>query len=239
LVEHMREDLTRAMVHDLRNPLTGIFGALKLLNRTLDKDLLTSSQQQIFGLMQSSTERMLALVNAILDISKLESGRMPIVYTPIALAKLTQQVLSAQMPLGSEKDISLQAHVPENLPRVWADEELIARVLQNLVGNAIKFTPREGRVQIEARRNGSDRSRIRMCVSDTGTGVPQEVQERLFQKFAAGQQQGRGSGLGLAFCKMVVEAHGEHIWLERTSERGTIFCFTLSFEPDDRTQDNH
>jgi signal transduction histidine kinase len=104
-------------------------------------------------------------------------------------------------------------------------------VLTNLIGNAIKFTPAGGVVRVTARADDSGRSKLLVSVSDTGEGIPPQIQDRLFQKFVVGQQEGRGSGLGLAFCKMVMEAHGERIWVEDTSERGTTFTFSLPLPP--------
>jgi signal transduction histidine kinase len=227
-LERMREDLTRAMVHDLRSPLTGILGGLDLLKQTLPEDMLTSTQCRILDFTQTATEQMLSLVNAILDISRLESGRMPIVYTRVSLQDIAHRTLSIQIPRATKKGVNLTHRVSPDLPSGWADAGLIGRVLQNLVGNAIKFTPSEGTVQVEAKWDNVDEGRMRVCVSDTGEGVPPEMQARLFQKFATGQQEEAGSGLGLAFCKMVLDAHGERIWLERSSPHGTTFCFTLS-----------
>jgi signal transduction histidine kinase len=113
------------------------------------------------------------------------------------------------------------------LPLAWADEGLVERVLQNLIGNAIKFTPSDGKVSVTVQEDEVKPPRLFVTVCDTGQGIPLEIKERLFQKFVTGAQKGRGSGLGLAFCKMVIEAHGEHIWVEETSENGTTLAFTL------------
>lgn len=108
---------------------------------------------------------------------------------------------------------------------------MLKRVLQNLVSNAIKFTPAGGVVRVTARADPSEEPRLLVSVSDTGPGVPAEIQDRLFQKFVTGRQLGHGSGLGLAFCKMVIEAHGERIWLDNTYENGAMFTFTLPLPP--------
>ena len=107
------------------------------------------------------------------------------------------------------------------------DTELIGRVLQNLIGNAIKFTPAGGVIRVSAHRDTVDARRVVMSVSDTGPGLPPEVQARLFQKFVRGAGSGRGSGLGLAFCRLAVEAHGGRIWADSTPGQGTVFRFTL------------
>ena len=226
VLERMRDDLVHTTVHDLRNPLTAISGALSLLGKNLPDDF-SPNQQQLWDIAHTNTKRMLGLVNAILDISRLESQQMPLEYALVSPADLGADVLNAQL-LIADKELSLENNVPSTLPPVWADAGLIERVLQNLVGNAIKFTPAGGTVQVTARVETLDRPRILVSVSDTGPGIPTEIQARLFQKFVTGGQEERGSGLGLAFCRMVMEAHGERIWVESTSESGTTFTFTLS-----------
>jgi PAS domain S-box-containing protein len=228
LLERMREDLVHAMVHDLRNPLTAIYGALAFLNDAV-ADALSPTQRQLWGIAQDNTQGMLKLIQAILEISRLESRQMLIDHTLVSLADLVANTLALQLPLAADKGLHLESNVQTDLPPAWADAGLVERVLQNLVGNAIKFTPSGGVVRVTAQVGTDDtgRSRIIVSVSDTGSGIPPELQERLFQKFVTGQQHGRGSGLGLAFCRMVIEAHGERIWIADTSENGTTFSFTL------------
>ncbi len=230
LLERMRDDLVHAMVHDLRNPLTVISGALSFLDEDI-ADTLSPSQLELWEIAQKSTKGMLQLVRAILEISRLESQQMPLDHTLISLADLVAGVLDSQLPLAAEKGLHLESDVPPTLPPAWADARLIERVLKNLISNAIKFTPAGGVVQVTARADTSERSRLLVSVSDTGPGISPGIRDRLFRKFVAGQQAGRGSGLGLAFCKMVIEAHGERIWVESTSESGTTFIFTLPLPP--------
>jgi PAS domain S-box-containing protein len=233
LLERMREDLIHAMVHDLRNPLTVIYGALSFLSDSLG-DALSPTNRQLWTITQDNTEGMLQLVQSILEISRLEARQMPLNRTLAPLSKTVSGVLDLQRPLAADKDIRLESDVEADLPPVWVDVRLIERVLQNLVGNAIKFTPSGGVIRVEGKLQAEDLGRALVSVSDTGTGIPPEIQERLFQKFVTGEQQGRGSGLGLAFCKMVVEAHGERIWVADSAESGTTFAFTLPF-PSDQT----
>ncbi|HDQ73452.1 MAG TPA: GAF domain-containing protein [Chloroflexi bacterium] len=226
MLERMREDLTHAMVHDLRNPLTAIHGALSFLADNLDVSL-SSTQQQLWDIAQENTQSMLKLVNAILEISRLENRQMPLDQTVISLPKLVSNVLALQLPLAVPKNIQLKSDIPSTLPPVWADASLIERVLKNLVGNAIKFTPENGVICITARLDEENKSKALISVIDNGSGIPLEIQNKLFDKFVIGEQQERGSGLGLAFCKMALEAHGERIWVEDTSEKGTTFTFSL------------
>jgi signal transduction histidine kinase len=154
---------------------------------------------------------------------------MPLEHALVSMDDLVTTVLGSQLPLAAEKGIRLESHLPATLPLAWADRSMIERVLQNLVGNAIKFTPSNGVVSVASwlAEDIADRPRLLVQVRDTGTGIPPSIQDRLFQKFITGEQQGRGSGLGLAFCKMVIEAHGERLWVEQTSNQGTTFAFPL------------
>jgi signal transduction histidine kinase len=230
LLARMRDDLTYAMVHDLRNPLTVISGSLILLEKDIS-DMLSPTQSQLWEIACNSTESMLQLVSAILDISRLESRQMPLEHTLISLPDLIAGVLDSQLPLAADKNLHLESDVLSTLPPAWADEGLIERVLKNLIGNAIKFTPAGGVIRVTASLDTAERSRLLISVIDTGPGIPPDIQDQLFQKFVTGHRTESGSGLGLTFCKMVMEAHGERIWVENTSERGTTFTFTLSLPP--------
>ena len=226
LLERMRDDLTRTLVHDLRNPLTSISVSLDLMNKTL-VDAASPTQQQMMDIARQNTEKMLELVNAILDIGRMESGQMPLERSAVSLGDLIAGVVESQLPLVAEKGLRLEDEVPSDLGPVYADGALIERVLRNLIGNAIKFTSTGDAIRVTARADASGKSSLLISVSDTGSGIPPDIRERLFQKFVTGQQEERGSGLGLAFCKMVIEAHGERIWVESPPGGGTAFTFTL------------
>jgi signal transduction histidine kinase/putative methionine-R-sulfoxide reductase with GAF domain len=227
-VERLREDMTHTMVHDLRNPLGNISSALEMIIEGLLGEV-PSHQLEILEIAQHSAQRMIELVNAILDVSRLESGRMPLDQRAFSLSQLIDQALPAQAALANAKQIRLVSHVPAGLPQAWGDASLIARVLQNLIGNAIKFTPPGGQVQVAVSwEAAAPQPGIIVQVSDTGTGIPPAIQSRLFQKFVSGGQAERGSGLGLAFCRLAVEAHGERLWVESTSGQGTTFSFSLA-----------
>ncbi len=221
LLERMRDDLTHTLVHDLRNPLTAISAALQILD--MSSDVLSENSRHMLNVAASNTQRMIELVNAILDVSRLESGRMQVEREPVPLPVLISEVLEAQEPLAKGYELRLENAVPNDLPLVYIDKKLIGRVLHNLIGNAIKFTPPGGHIRVSAR---SEEDKVLVSVSDTGPGIPPELRERLFQKFTTGRHARRGSGLGLAFCKMAVEAHGERIWLEDTPS-GATFTFSL------------
>jgi signal transduction histidine kinase len=163
---------------------------------------------------------------------------MPLNRAPLLLPDLFAETLRLQSPLYSAKRLSVKSMVSPTLPLAWADAEVIERVLQNIVGNAIKFTPAGGTITIQATefvvescadKGASDwvGPYIRISVTDSGPGVPPELREKLFEKFVVGEQQERGSGLGLAFCKLAVQAHEGDIWVEGEPGQGAVFVFTL------------
>jgi PAS domain S-box-containing protein len=230
-VERLREDMTHTMVHDLRNPLGSIYSALEMVTEGTLGDV-PPDQLEVLQVAQQSAQRMLELVNAILDVSRLESGRMPLEQRAFSLTDLVSKSLKAQTALADNKNIRLESSALSELPQAWADADIIARVLQNLIGNAIKFTPAGGIVSVTSRCEEQARcTKLLVQVSDTGPGIPPEIQSRLFQKFVSGRQEERGSGLGLAFCKLALEAHGERIWVESTPGQGAAFSFSLAIAP--------
>lgn len=225
-LEELREDLTGTMVHDLRSPLAAILGALEFVGSS---DRLTGQQTELIEIAQHNVQRLLDLINAILDISRLEQGAMPIERQPLRLAELVTEVLNLDAPLARDKGLVLVSTVPGEL-EAWADREVLRRVLQNLLGNSLKFTPPGGAIRVHAAAEGG---MLRVAVSDTGAGIGDDIRERLFEKFASGRSPGRGSGLGLAFCRLAVEAHGGSIRVDSPPGQGATFIFTLPIHTGD------
>lgn len=223
LVDELRDDLTHALVHDLRNPLAGINGSLEVLG----DEAVSPVQQEMLQIARANTQRMLGLVDSILDVSRLESGKMPLERHSIHLAALAAEALGLQQPLVAEKQLHLESNVPLDLPAVLVDPRLIVRVLHNLIDNAIKFTPKGGTIRISAQPDSTP-GQLEVSVGDSGPGIAPPLQARLFQKFVAGRDRGHGSGMGLAFCRLVIEAHGGHIWVADSSALGTTVTFTLA-----------
>jgi signal transduction histidine kinase len=242
LLERMREDLTHMMVHDLRNPVTSIYGWLTLLQQSSDD--LSEAQNRMVESGLVSVDKLSELINNILSVSQLEGGQVPLVRRPVSLADLIAEACHAQQPQAIKKGLHVRRDVMPGLPPVWADARLIGRVLQNLIDNAIKFTPAGGSVTVtvgpthatdagQASEQEAHAHYLRISVSDSGPGIPPELQRQLFQKFATGRQEASGSGLGLAFCKLAVEAHGGSIWVESEPEQGATFSFTLPIAQED------
>lgn len=235
-VAQMRADLIRTMVHDLRNPLTVISGVLELIL----EDAVSNKGEYDIALLENadqSSQRMLSLVSTILDINRLESDRMPLALHPFSLYQVVAAQCALQMSLARAKGITLLNNLPKTLPLAWGDQEVIGRVLQNLIGNALKFTPENGRIQINATSIvQNDQPILQIAIQDTGPGIPPEIEERLFEQFATGSHQAAGSGLGLAYCRMALEAHGQQIQAENDPTGGAIFTFTLAVAPDDKSE---
>ncbi len=227
-VERLREDITQTMVHDLRNPLTAIVFATEMMR--YDEELvLPENTLHLIDTIEFSTNKMLALVNTIMDISRLEGQKMPINWTTFRLSDLSFAARKMQALLAEKKDLTIIDRIPEDLPLAWADMDLIDRVLQNLLGNAIKFTPPGGTISLDAVPEDPPGAKPMLVVSinDTGPGIGAEIQSRLFQKFVTSRQKESGSGVGLAFCRLAVQAHGGHIWVESEAGQGSTFKFTL------------
>jgi len=222
-LEELRDDMTSMMVHDLRNPLTNLYMALEILSEDL-RGTLSPEMQGVMEMAMRSGQRAVDLVNAILDVSRLESGRMSLELELISPAALIADTVQEMMPAAERAGLTLETDIPPTLPSVRADARLLRRVLQNLLGNAIKFTPSGGKVKVTAQ---VERDLLTVSVSDTGPGISPELQKRLFRKFITGEHEKRGSGLGLAFCKLVVEAHGGEIGVQSQVGQGSTFTFSI------------
>jgi signal transduction histidine kinase len=229
-LDRARDELTHTMVHDLRNPLTSIRAALELMELGPRSGLGAADLENV-RIARDGTERLLALVRAILDVSQLEGGRMPLDRQIVPLRGLVNEAFHFQARLAEGKGVALQNHVSAEHPHLWVDPGLLRRVLQNLVENAIKFTPAGGVVRVDVDRTPPSPTSLTVLVKDTGPGVPHDIRGQLFQKFVTGNHEGYGSGLGLAFCRLAVEAHGGRIWLDGGADQGATFAFTLPVAP--------
>ena len=225
----LRHDLTQTMVHDLRNPLTAIRGAAELL--TLDwHDVFPDEPPTMLHIIEQNSTKMMNLVNTIMDITRLETHALAIQPEPIILHDVVTEQLTLQKPLAQKQQIKIQNLVPPTLPVIDADVRLLTRTLQNLIDNALKFTPAGGSVYVTADHvvcNGEEMLQVTVC--DSGPGIADELFPQLFQKFVTGKHERRGSGLGLAFCRLVIEAHDGKIWAENGGDGGAVFRFSLPY----------
>jgi PAS domain S-box-containing protein len=228
-LEKMRDDLMQAIVHDLRNPLNSILFSMDMIQTLPGVENLPSEILSMVEISRGNAWRMLGMINSMLDLSRLENGNMPLMREPVVLAELVEQTIHSQSLLAQRREILILNDVPYDLPRVFIDRILISRVLQNLVDNAIKFTAQGSNIEITAKTDPENRAVI-VSVHDNGPGIPQELKGMLFQKFITGASPRRGSGLGLAFCRLAVEAHHGKIWVESEDHQGTTFLFSLPIE---------
>jgi len=232
-LERMREELTHLLIHDLRSPLTVMQGSISLIGRLLRQENYEEIPR-LLDMAGAGNEQMLHMVNQLLDISQLEGDRMPVHPEKVAVEDLVEQVAERFHSLAAAAAIDLQLTVEPDLPALYADANLIGRVLDNLVDNAIKFTPDGGQVQLWARlAPPASLPVVLIGVTDTGPGIPSEFLGNLFKKFQRVPNQNgrrRGSGLGLYFCRLVVESHGGQIAVASLLEQGSTFTLRLPAE---------
>lgn len=225
-----REMLSQMVVHDLRSPLTAVTTSLRLLEELVpDDDQLRPLVEKTTGSSRRAIRKVLARVDSLLDISKMENGEMSLEREPSSVPHMAQNVTQQLQPLADEMDVSLIIDAPSELPLIDVDSDKVERMLLNLLDNALKYSPDHSTVTIAAQLH-NDANFLRVAVIDRGPGVPDEYKRRLFDQFV--QVEGRktvrrGVGLGLTFCKLVVEAHGGNIWVEDNPDGGSIFAATL------------
>ncbi len=232
-LQQMRDNLTSMIVHDLRGPLGAIASGFSMI-----RDIVSTAPDADFGLeviqvSERSTQKLLTLVNSLLDIN--DPRRLQLNISAVNLHTLVKNVIDTLSPLAAENSILLSAQLPP-LPLVAVDEEKISRVFMNLIDNALKFAQAGSSVTVLAEVLELEaRTCVRCAVHDTGAGIPAEYLERIFDRFVqVPNQEGhrRGTGLGLAFCKLAIEAHGERIWAESAVGTGSTFYLTLPIYED-------
>ncbi|MFQ5808607.1 MAG: ATP-binding protein, partial [Armatimonadota bacterium] len=228
-LEEARDHLTTMIVHDMRTPLTAIIGTLRNLHAGA-LGALDDMGKQLVDLSLRNAKRLLGMVDDMLDTSKMEIGAMALNREPVQLRSILDVALEQVHYVAEDRDIELAADLPPDLPALYADRDRIDRVLVNLLGNAIKFSPHGGTVTVSASNANGD-AEVLVAVADTGSGIPEDYRDRVFERFV--QVESREArrrmsvGLGLAFCKMAVEAHGGRIWVESKAGEGSTFSFTL------------
>jgi signal transduction histidine kinase len=226
-LDRLKSDFVANVSHELRTPLTAIKGAIDLLLREVAGPL-NEKQTHYLARVRSNTHRLAGLINDVLDLSRIEEGKIELQAERVSLAGLVHEVVETLKPLATEKEIVLQATIPESSLLVWADRDKITQILTNLIGNAVKFISTRGRVAVSAIIDGEW---VRVSVADNGPGIPLDEKDRVFEKFyqvaEAGGAKPKGTGLGLAISKALVELHGGKIWVESELNHGSTFHFTV------------
>ncbi len=252
----LRDDFTGMLVHDLRAPITTIMNGISMMRRGLGGPV-SEQQTNLLNVSYKSSQAMLEMVNTLLDISKMEQGSMPLNYEPISPYDLVDEPLKRLRVLAEEHHIHLNEQLPLDLPLIEADREKVVRVLQNLLDNAIKFSPSNSAVTLGVAHVQTNESGVQQYthtetaalpvrlpnlpadnwmvfwVHDEGTGIPSQYHDRIFEKFGQiNNRKMRGTGLGLTFCKLAVESHGGRIWLESMEGEGSTFALVLPLTHD-------
>jgi two-component system sensor histidine kinase GlrK len=226
-LDRLKADFFASMSHELRTPLTSIKEGTGLLLDGVG-GAITDKQQKLLGILAEESNRLISLVNSLLDLSKMEAGMMAYEFTVSNVDPLLKRAVAEIAPLLEAKQIRLESAVDAPLPSVRIDPERILQVLRNLLSNAVKFTPKGGQVSVMAKPvNGN----LEITVKDSGPGIPAESLLSIFEKFNQGSWLGsngrHGTGLGLAIAKSIVSSHGGKIWAESQLGQGTAFTFVL------------
>ena len=224
-LQKLQDELFAMVYHDLRSPLSNVVSSLDLIKSMLPLDT-HELLEPVVNIAIRSTERVRRLANSLLDIQRLEAGQPIVERKDVHIPLLIADALEIMRPNAEAKQINLENRTMRDIPPLHVDEDMIRRVFVNLLENAVKFTPVKGEVAVDCAVE--DRF-LRLWVQDTGEGIPVEAREQIFHKFTRlkeGEAR-RGIGLGLAFCRLAVEAHGGKIWAEENQPQGSRLVFVL------------
>ncbi len=225
-LDQMQSDFISMVSHELRTPLFSIQGFVRLI---LDGQVPDEKTRNDFlNIVEEQTVNLTSMVEDLLNLSRLEAGIIDLELETVQIDQITRQVLAKLHSLSKNKGIVLKMHKSQDIPPLTADRRWLDHVLTNLVGNAIKFTPENGRVWVRIKRRALD---VVVQVIDSGIGIPPEAQKKLFSKFyqvdGSMTRKAGGSGLGLYISRLIVEAHGGEIWLNSQEGKGSAFSFSL------------
>lgn len=224
-LDELRADLTSMIFHDLRSPLGNVLSSLEVLKISMTDD--DEGLQAVLAIALRSGRRLSRLIEQLLDLEQLEAGQAVLHKTKGSLSSLVVEAVEEVLPVAEGRGHVLRFDLgSESMPQLKMDGEMIRRVLINLLENAIKYSRADGKIAVSLTKLDDE---LQVSVSDTGPGIPPEDQKRIFEKFERVQNQGRpkGLGLGLAFCRLAIEAHEGRIWVESRPGQGSTFYFTL------------
>jgi PAS domain S-box-containing protein len=227
-LDRMKSDFVSNVSHELRTPLTAIKGSV---DNMLDgiTGPLNEKQSRYLNRIKSNADRLGRLITDLLDLSKIEAGKIDLRPAYVVVNLLAKEVVEILRSVAAEKLINLAVVSPEDNMQAWGDKDKVVQILVNLVGNALKFTPLHGEITIAIEK--LDAEWVKLSVADTGPGIPTEEAAKIFDKFyqveQSNKQKTRGTGLGLAISKALVDMHGGKIWVESGVDRGSVFSFTL------------
>jgi PAS domain S-box-containing protein len=223
-LDTLRDDLTSMIYHDLRSPLANVVSSLDLLDSMLPSD--DPAMKSLLEISMRSTERIQRMTDSLLDLSVLQAGQPIGTRKPTNILALVYEAVQAMESLVHNKSQIISYKVSERLPNVEVDQDMIRRVVTNLLENASKYSPQGSKIEVGA---GQEGDQILVWVGDKGPGIPASEYERIFEKFTRLKTENapKGLGLGLAYCRLAVQAHGGKIWVESEVGVGSCFRFTL------------
>jgi two-component system, OmpR family, phosphate regulon sensor histidine kinase PhoR len=229
-LERIRQDFVANVSHEFKTPLTAIQGfAETLLGGALND---VKNNRRFLEIIRDHAVRLARLTDDLLRLARIEAGKLELDFQPVPLAELLESCAATSLLKARQKQLSLQIACPPGLPSVLGDASLLREVLQNLLDNAVQYTPPGGRIQVSAAVHDGEAI---LTVADTGVGIPLAEQERIFERFyrvdAARSREVGGTGLGLSISKHIVEAHGGRIWVESDIGRGSQFHFSIPLVP--------
>lgn len=230
-LEQLRRDLSSMIYHDLRGPLSNILGSILKLGQVLNQHE-NPAVPKLLHLGLRSAQQLQRLIDSLLDVQRLEEGQNLLNKELTEFHVLMTDVLQLMQPIAHEANQTVEVDLT-TIPVTYIDNDMIVRVIINLMQNAIKYTPDGGHIVLSATLD--DEETIMVAVTDSGPGIAEEQQKRIFDKFSRVKYQNapKGVGLGLAFCRLAVEAHGGNIWVESDGKTGSSFKFTLPIVQDD------
>jgi len=225
-LDRMKSDFISMISHELRTPLFSIQGFIRLI---LDGQVPDEETQANFlTVVEGQAQHLASMVDDLLDLSRLEAGLIDLKVETVQIGEIVRHTITKLHSLAQSKQIVLKVHVTDNVPPLTGDRRWLEHVMTNLIGNAIKFTPEEGRVWVLVKRQTSD---VVVQVIDSGIGIPKEAQRNLFSKFfqvdGSATREAGGTGLGLYIARRIVEAHGGRIWVDSETGKGSAFSFSL------------
>jgi signal transduction histidine kinase len=224
-----KSDFLATMSHELRTPLNAIIGFAEVLHEEISGELNEDQHADVKEVLTAS-EHLLLLVNDVLDLAKIEAGSMELELSQVAIPEVLQDAVSLHSERAARRGVELALRTEPEQITITADKRRVRQVVFNLVSNAVKFTPRDGRIDISARL---DDGQVEIAVADTGPGIAPEELETIFEEFqqAADGKRAEGTGLGLPLSRKLVELHGGRLWVESEPGKGSTFRFTLPAGP--------
>ena len=228
-----KDEFLANMTHELRTPLNSIIGFSQLLHDE-NAGTLNQKQSRYTSNVLTSSKHLLDIVNDILDISKIESGTVELQYEKMPISTIFNDINTTMAPFASKKNIKIESNINPDLTTIMADKNKVKQILYNLINNAIKFTPEEGHITINAFRRGDV---LQVEVKDSGIGISKIDTEKIFRPFVqldgSTTREYTGTGLGLSIVKRFVELHNGKIWVKSETDKGSTFTFTLPFNEDE------